>query len=306
MNNIFITGAQGFIGKNLVEYLARDIKKGYFLFYPDHGELELFDADKVLQFINDNKIDVVIHCANTGGSRKTGYDIKDPYVAENNLRMFFNLTRCLGQAKLLINLGSGAEYDRAYYKPKMNEDYFDRHVPSDRYGFSKYICSKYISNSQNSINLRLFGVFGKYEDHRFRFISNAIVKNLSGLPITINKNVYFDYLYVNDLMKVLEYFIHNPARHKNYNVCTGKVIDLATIADMINKISEKPSEVIIKNQGLNPEYSGDNSRMLEELGEFDFTPFNEALKELFLWHKNNINEVDKELIKKDEYLKYCR
>ncbi len=40
-------------------------------------------------------IDVVFHCANQGGSRKTGYDVAAPDVIGNNLKMFFNMERCL-------------------------------------------------------------------------------------------------------------------------------------------------------------------------------------------------------------------
>lgn len=304
MAKIFITGARGFIGRNLVEFLAEDAKS-HSLFYPYHDELELLDENKVLEFIDTNKIDIIVHCASVGGSRKTGYDINKPYVIEKNLRMFFNLAKAQDKIKCMINLGSGAEYDRQNYQPKMREDYFDSHTPTDGYGFSKYVCSKYITNSKNIVNLRLFGVFGKHEDYRYRFISNAIVKNLLGLPIVINKNVYFDYLYVKDLVKIIEYFINNKAHHKNYNVTTGKVIDLVTIANMINELSEKPSEIIVKNQGLNPEYSGDNSRLCEEV-KLGFTSFIQALGELYNWYKSTISTIDKQLIEKDEFIKYCR
>ena len=71
------------------------------------------------------------------------------------------------------------------------------------YGFSKYLISQYIEKSDNCVCLRLFGVFGKYEDYEYKFISNAIVKNLLQMPIRIRQNVYFDWLYINDLMKIV-------------------------------------------------------------------------------------------------------
>jgi len=278
--NVLITGARGFIGKNLCEYFSQNGR--YKVFSPYHNELELLDTDRVKKYIDYNNINLIIHGANVGGSRKTGYDKlnKDEVVCKNT-KMFFNLADTLNGEKRMIFLGSGAEYDLRYYKPKMKEEYFGMHIPEDAYGYSKYICMKYIENSSNIINLRLFGVFGKYEDYNYRFISNVIIKNLFDLPIVINQNVYFDFLYINDLLKIVEYFIHNKGKYKDYNVTPTNSIDLITIANKINQISKKSSEIIINNEGLNNEYSGDNARLLGELGDFKFTTYAESFKELY-------------------------
>jgi UDP-glucose 4-epimerase len=304
-NNILITGARGFVGKNLTEHLSTKSHESCKIFGPSHKELELLYADKVLQYILDNKIGTIIHTANIGGTRKTGYDPDKTDVVTNNLRMFFNLTRALPYINRMIFLGSGAEYDRQNYTPKMKEEYFDKHVPNDAYGFSKYACSKVIENSSKIINLRLFGVFGKYEDHEFKFISNSILKNLFGLPIVINQNVSFDYLYINDCIDLISKFISNKPKHKFYNLVTGRTIDLVSIANEINNIAANKSEILINNPGMNTEYSGDNSRLLKEI-KYEFTPFKEALKELYLYYKSVLHTIDENKIKTDEYIKFCK
>ena len=302
MKRILITGAEGFIGRNLSEYL-----KGFYeIFATNHHDLELLNTDRVRDFIEDNKIDIIVHSASIGGTRKTAYDSGLTDVVSKNLRIFFNLVRNLNLNRKMIFFGSGAEYSMCHYKPRMKEDYFDKHIPEDSYGFSKYLCSKYIINSERIYNLRLFGVFGKYEDYRYKFISNAIIKNLFGLPITINQNAYFDYLYIQDLLKIVEHFINNRPKDKCYNVVTGEPVDLITIANKINQIADKQSKVIVKNKGLNTEYTADNSKILEEIGKFKFTQLVESLKELYAWHKVNLDKVDRAEIKKDPYLRYCR
>ncbi len=303
---ILITGARGFIGKNLVEYFTTKCAERYTVFAPLHAELELLDTENVSDFIINNKIDYIIHCANVGGNRKTGYDAGRIDAVYNNLLMFFNLTRNLNSNLRMIFLGSGAEYDYRYYLPRMPEDYFGVHVPADAYGFSKFVCSKYIEGAEHIVNLRIFSAYGKYEDYDYRFISNSMVKNLLRLPIVINQNVFFDFVYVNDIVRIIEYFIEHKPNYKFYNVATGKTIDLVTVANKINKISGKPSEIIIKNKGLNTEYSADNSRLLQELEDFSFTPFDESLKEMYSWYSDILDSIDKEKIEKDEYVKYCR
>lgn len=303
---ILITGASGFIGRNLIEYLSKEYSDKYTLFYPLHAELELLDSAKVSEFINSNKIDSIIHSASVGGSRKTGYDMDRTDIVYKNLRMFFNLAQNLDSKRRMIFLGSGVEYNFRHYMSGMSEDYFGVHTPEDAYGFSKFVCSKSIENCNSIANLRLFGVFGKYEDYEYRFISNAIVKNLLGLPIVINQNVYFDYLYVNDLVGIVEYFMNKKTRYKFYNVTTGKTIDLLTIANKINQISDKKSEIIVRNPGLGVEYSGNNKRLLKELGGFCFVPFDKALNELYNWYKVNLDKIDRKIIAEDRYAQYCR
>ena len=57
----------------------------------------------------------------------------------------------------------------------MRESYFGRHIPTDIYGFSKYVIAKDIESVRRNIyNLRVFGIFGKYEDYKRRVISNNI------------------------------------------------------------------------------------------------------------------------------------
>ncbi|MCG2711060.1 MAG: NAD(P)-dependent oxidoreductase, partial [Candidatus Omnitrophica bacterium] len=270
-------------------------------------DLELLDPAKVEEYVISHKIDVIVHSANRGGSRKEGYNSIGSDVFYKNVRMFFNLARCLKHVKKMIHLGTGAEFDRRNYTPKMREDYFDAFVPEDDYGFSKYVCNKFVMETEKPIvNLRLFGNFGKYEDYEFRFISNAIVKNLLGIPITIRQNVYFEFLYINDLVRIIEYFINNDAKHKVYNIVTGKPVDLISIANMINEIAEKPTELIINNPGLNNEYTADNTRLMEELKDFSFTPIEKAIRQLYEWYHENLNSLNIHSVKEDKYINVCR
>ena len=126
--------------------------------------------------------------------------------------------------------------------------------------------------------LRLFGIFGKYEDYEFKFISNAIVKNLLHMPITIRQNVRFSWLPVDDFLPVLDYFLtHTPKKHI-YNITPSSTIDLVSIAHLINSHADFKSEICVVNEGLNLEYSGNNARLIEEIGDVSFTPMDTAYK----------------------------
>ena len=177
----------------------------------------------------------------------------------------------------------------------MKEDYFDQHVPQDQYGFSKYIMTKYTQSNSNIYNLRLFAVFGKYDDWWTRFISNACCHAVFDLPIKINQNKFFDFIYIDDLIKIVKWFINNKHRKNVYNVCTGNVYDFKTLAEKIIKISGKNLDIIINTDGLGREYSGDNSLLLSELKDFKFTLIDEGIKVLYNWY-----DLNKHIIEKDK------
>ena len=183
-HKVVVLGSNGFIGKNIVEYLlARD----YFVLEPKRQELDLLDTKQVFVYISMHKPDIVIHSAVNINS------------VIDNARIYFNLERCSQFFGRMITIGSGAEYDLRNYEPMMKESFFSENIPSDVYGLSKYIVSRDIElNPRNIVNFRVFGIFGKYEDFSRRFISNNICRAIAGLGISMNKNMKFDFLYIND------------------------------------------------------------------------------------------------------------
>lgn len=296
--NIFITGSNGFVGTHLREYLIADtdIK----LFTPSSKELDLSDEDAVDHYILQNKIDIIVHAANRGGGRDT-LDMKS--ITEYNLRIFFNIAKHEKNVKKIISFGSGAEYGK--HKPiiEAKEDDYRSLFPLDEYGFYKSITSHYIEKSQNIVQLRIFGAYGEYENYRYKFISNAIVKNLLHLPITINKNVYFDYIYIDNLVKIIDFFIHNDPKEKIYNVTTGTKVDLVTLSHYINNVSDFQSEITVLNEGLNNEYTSNNERLLKELENFKFTSHQDAIAKMRCYFQKNLEQLDIQTIKEDPYIK---
>jgi nucleoside-diphosphate-sugar epimerase len=296
---MLITGSSGFIGKNLAAYFT----DRYDVLSPRHRDLDVLDREAVDLFFRDHAIDYVINCASVGGSRKS---LDMPNVVSKNLMMFFNLAENDRYFEKMIHLGSGAEYDKTTMPPNVKEEQFGRATPHDDYGFSKYVISKYIAQSANVYCLRLFGIFGPYEDYEYKFISNTIVKNLLCLPIVIKQNVFFDWLYVRDFEKILDFFLSKTPTEKMYNVTSGKTIDLLSIAQIINSVSDYRSDIIVENEGLNREYSGDNSRLINEIGAFEFTSTEQAIRDLFTYYRGILATINRSAIEEDEYAEYCQ
>src|SRR3989339_481645 len=258
---ILITGGNGFIARNLAEQLGDEC----LVTTCNSSELNLLDTNQVFQYLKSNS---------------------------------FNLVRCQDYYDKMLYFGSGAEFDRTNWQPKMKEDYFDRHVPVDQYGLSKYIMTKYTQMSKKIINLRVFSVFGKYEDWRYRFISKACCCAIFDLPIVIRKNVYFDYLYVDDFVRIVKWFVDNNPKKQVYNVCSGQSVDYKTIAEQVVEISGKKLDIVVEAEGLNPEYSGENSLLLSEVGRVKMRSLDESIKDLYNWYESVKSTLDRKELSK--------
>ena len=256
---------------------------------PSSKELDLANEDSVDDFFSKNKIDVVIHAAVKPGHRNAK-DISNLFYT--NTRMFFNLERHKNEYEKMIVLGSGAIYDMRNYRPKMKEEEWNVYIPSDEHGYCKYVCEKVIEKSTNIYDLRIFGIFGKYEDYSIRFISNAICKAIFNLPLTIKQNRNFDYIYIDDLMPVLDWFINNKPKYHSYNITPDKSISLFELAEIIRNLINKDLPINIAQEGLGLEYSGDNSKIKEEFKRFETTPIEDSIKKLIGWYSKNKNHLD--------------
>lgn len=285
---VMLTGASGFIGKNLRESFLGD---KYEIVSPTHTQLELSDEDAVRDFIVKGRFDAIIHAAAKPGHR-AAKDREGILLA--NSRMFFNIARNSDYFGKLIITGSGAIYDMRHYEPRMDEGHFDKHVPLDEHGLSKYIIQKYIERMGTTfVDLRIFGIYGKYEEYSIRFISNMICKAIFDLPLTMKRNRRFSYLYVDDLAPVVDYFITHETLYEAYNVVPDDIHELRQIAELVLNVSGKQLPISSAESGYGLDYTGDNTRLRAEVPSLVFTALQDGIERLYSWYQSNQSLIDK-------------
>ncbi|HTA17152.1 MAG TPA: NAD(P)-dependent oxidoreductase [bacterium] len=290
---ILLTGGSGFIGRNI---LASPLALEHEFVSPGHAELDLCDTDAVDAYFRSRSFDCVIHGAVKPGHRAA----RDTQaLLQSNTRMFFNLARHVGRLERLIVLGSGAIYDSARCEPRTPEENFGLRIPADEHGFTKYLCGKAGETSDRIVDLRIFGIFGPWEDYSIRFISNLICKAQAGLPLTVKQDRRMDFLWVQDLVPVLGRFISHAPAQSAYNVTPDETASLLDLAGRVRALSGKDLEIRVAKDGLGPEYSGDNTRLKRELPGFKPTPFDVSLPLLYRWYAEHPDLVERERLLND-------
>ncbi len=185
---VLVTGANGFIGRNIIEQLQNApgpelINK--FGGPSGHGNLEFITLDKTegadipcdlstgLSWRPTEKIDAVIHLAATSGVRNFS-DVD----YENNVNATANLVLWMSryEVPMIVYAGSSSVYGDARSMDEGNIP-----APQSQYAQSKWACEKLIQkwveqNGKVGVTLRLFNAIGKYQ--RPDMLPSIICRNL--------------------------------------------------------------------------------------------------------------------------------
>ena len=281
---ILLTGSTGFIGRNLY----RVLKQHYDITAPKRLELDVVKEFDVDSYFMNNSFDVVIHTANISPFKSPQYDSIDN-ILDYTIRAMLNIEKHSNEVEKILYMGSGAEYNKQYDIKMVKENDIGMTIPTDNYGYAKYILNKIARGSKNIYNLRLFGCYGP-TDVKTKFIRDAIDCCLENRAITIRQNCQFDYLYVDDMSNVVRWFIENIPKYHDYNVCSGIPIDLLTIAKIVAMKMHNDNGITIAKEGYNKEYTADNSRLLSELNDFKFTSIEDGISKQIDWQRSTCDE----------------
>jgi UDP-glucose 4-epimerase len=259
MIRVLITGGKG----NIATIIKNNLQKECDISNPSHEELDILDMVKLTEYFKNNQFDILIHTAILGGRRtKTeNYD-----VVYKNLLMFENLVKFADTFKMIINLDSAAIYDRQIdILDRKEQELFT--IPTDFYGFSKYIIYQRSLNYEHIYNFRIFNIFHVNEESD-RFIKSCFLAKKNNTKITIYQDKYFDFVYEDDFVKILKYYFDNLSNslvlHKTINICYDKKYTLSEIA---KKIIPHENIDILSNE-LTHNYSGDGS-LLSSIVHYD-------------------------------------
>tara|TARA_Y100000992_G_C21272783_1_gene497884 strand:- start:997 stop:1818 length:822 start_codon:yes stop_codon:yes gene_type:complete len=235
-NKVLITGATGFIGTNLLNFLKSS-------FIPYHGlsrSLKSSDISKVSKYTNIEKhITRDQVCVHLAGNNNVNL------VDHNEIEIAEYLSNVYGSN--LIYLSSSYVYGDEYKKIITETD--DINTFSE-YAFQKNKCEKIIL-AKKGVVLRLSNVYGlNMKNNIFHHILNEINMNKSIIRLN-KKNDIRDFIHVYDVCSALVLLIKN-IHHGLYNISTGISTDISTLCRIfLNNLKFDENKFSIKSESLN-------------------------------------------------------
>ena len=253
MKTVLITGGNG----NLAKMIKTNLSSEFDITCITRNDFDMLDTKSVSTYLSNsnNHFDVLIHTAISGG-RRGKEETAD--VVYKNLLMFENIMLFAHKFQLIINFDSGAIYDRS-------TDIYCREepellsIPTDSYGFSKYLIYKRSLQYKNVVNFRIFNIFHSNEEPD-RFIKSCLLAKKNGTNVTIFQDKYFDFMYEDDFIRIVRHYINNFSNNlpKTFNLSYTNKYKLSEIALMI--INNKPQIDIVDGSCSN-NYCGDGNTL---------------------------------------------
>ena len=198
--HVLITGGNG----NIAKMIKNGLSSEFHICAPSRTELNVLDFNGLTDFLSKNTFDILVHTCILGG-RRTKEETGD--VAYTNILMFEHILKFASHFKMIINLDSGAIYDRKTDILNRTEEELHT-VPLDYYGFSKYVIYNRTLSYANIFNFRIFNIFHANEEPN-RFISSCFNAKYKGLPVDIHEDKFFDFMYEDDFVRIVRFYFQN-------------------------------------------------------------------------------------------------
>ena len=249
MEKILVTGANGFIGHNLVNKLLDEKKEVWGIVYPGHNRYEnINNVNLHIKSINLNQamnhvkefpfgeIDTMYHFAWAGVKPEQRNDLD---VQMMNIEITLNCMKLAAalDIKKIIFPGSTNEY--LYHGKPLNKDAVPS--PNNTYGAVKialrYLCHDFAV--QNNISFVYTIIAGIYAEDRRD--NNVIFYTIDKLlrkekPLLTKLEQLWDYVYIDDVMEALYLLGEKDVKGEVYAIGHG---DNWPLSNYIKIISEK-------------------------------------------------------------------
>ncbi len=259
MKRVLVTGGTGFVGANLCRRLLEEGHEVVCLVRPNHKRwriagieehlhikvTDLADAASLEMIVREARPDWVFHLAPYGAySWQT-----DPQqiVATNLLGTVNLLQACLRRGfEIFINTGSSSEYGFKDHAPAEDEPI----EPNSHYAVAKAGATLYCQSAARAfglcaVTLRLYSVYGPFEEPN-RLIPNVIIHGLKGeLPHLVDPAIGRDFIYVRDVEDAYLHLAANPGGigGEIFNLGSGvqsSIADVVRLAQSTFGIHETP------------------------------------------------------------------
>ena len=311
MKRAVVTGATGFVGANLARRLLAEGHEVHLLARPGHApwRIEAIKADVRLHVLNlgeagalarvvaDIRPEWVFHLAAHGAY---SWQTDLARMIQTNVIETVNLVEACLRAgfEAFVNTGSSSEYGYKDHAPPETEWL----EPNSHYAVSKASATLFCRYTAQSARahiptLRLYSVYGPYEDPN-RLIPTIIARGLKGeLPPLASPDVARDYVYVEDVCDAYLLAAAAPDQEPGavYNVGTGVQTTIRRVVEVARRamrIEAEPQWGTMPNRQWDTNvWLADNRKIRAALGWSPKFDFERGFEKTVEWFRQSPEQV---------------
>ena len=246
MGTILVTGASGFIGRNLVKYLQSG-SLNILPFSRDFG----MDYKKIdSNYINDERVETIIHLAGKAHDLKNTSNDQEYFRVNTDLTIDIFNAFLKSSAKTFIYFSS-VKAVKDHYAEILSED--TTPTPFTSYGLSKlnaekYLLSKIVDSKKRVIIIRPSMIHGPGNKGNLNLLYELVSKNVPW-PLGAFKN-YRSFCSIDNLCFVVNELISRPEIQSGvYNIADDQVVSTNRIIELIGiSLNKKPMFLYINKK----------------------------------------------------------
>ena len=297
---VLITGAGGFLGGNLAKFIAQEGCEVYTLgSKPISGYNHFFlDSPINKKLIHDavSKVmpNLIFHCAGSTNQEA----ILDAFCVNTFYAAFIlEALDDLGlsdKTKVMI-IGTSAEYGHISEEQLPISEVLNP-KPFNLYGKSKLAQTElsliWQSNKNPLLVVRPFNIIGPGTPNHLvvgNFLQQINSMNQKGILRTGNLSTARDFIDIDDAVRIMWKLIHSDRSYGEViNLSRNQAVKIIDIVNYLIEESGKKIELISDKSRFRendiPIHYGDNTKLLDIIGEFTFTDWNNTLKKTIDYH----------------------
>ena len=289
--NLLVTGGSGLVGSAI----TADFK-------PNSDELDLMELDSIIDYIDENEITHIIHCAARVGGIKANMEHQGEFFYENII-MNSNVLEAARQCEVekVVSFMSTCVFpDEATYPLSPDQIHNGEPHPSNyAYAYAKRMLEvqsrayreQHGCNFVTVIPCNIYGPNDNFDLNSSHVIPALIHKcyiskeNSTDFTVWGTGQAYREFIYVDDVAEIVKWVLYNYNEAEPFIISPDEEISMAVLAQTIMFKMKGHGTIIYDHTKPDGQLRkpSDNSVLKRSLPEFQFTPIEEGLRKTIEW-----------------------
>lgn len=298
MKKVLVTGGSGFLGKRLSIFKPEWI-------YLSSNDCDLTNQKQTRELMQDLKPNFILHLASRVGGIKDNVEHQADFYYHNTMINVNILSEAHNANidRVLSSLSTCAFPDKVSNYPFTESDFFSGPPAKTNfsYGMTKrmlHVASmsyreQYKRNYSTFCPSNIYGPGDHFNQEKSHFVAALVHKIASSdedstVELWGTGKPLRQQLYVDDLCKIIPILLEKHNTNTPLIVAPTENLSIRKMAEELIKYSKKHINLSFNNK-LDGQFrkDGHNQQLLELIGEFEFTSFEDGIKKTYDWYLEN-------------------